>query len=61
MHDALFDKGLISFDENGKILISSKLDKNELKLMNIDKGSNIKINSEEQIEFLKYHRKKYFP
>lgn len=60
MHDALFDKGLISFNENGEILISSELDDNELKLMNIDKGSNIKINSEEQTKFLKYHRKNIF-
>lgn len=60
MHDALFDKGLISFDENGKILISPKLDKNELELMNIDEESHIKTNSEEQTEFLKYHRKNIF-
>ncbi len=34
MHDALFDKGLISFDDNGKILISSELDEKEQALVN---------------------------
>lgn len=60
MHDALFDKGLISFDDNGKILISSELDENEQALVNVNEDSYIKITSDRQIEFLKYHRENIF-
>ncbi len=34
-HDKLFDKGLISFDENGNIIISSKLSNMDKILSNI--------------------------
>lgn len=60
MHDALFDKGLISFDDSGKILISSELDEKEQALVNISADSCIKITSDRQIKFLKYHRKHIF-
>lgn len=60
MHDALFDKGLISFDDNGKILISSELDEKEQALVNINEDSYIKITSDRQIEFLRYHREHIF-
>jgi predicted restriction endonuclease len=60
MHDTLFDKGLISFDDNGRILISSELDKKEQALVNINEDSYVKINSDKQIEFLRYHREHIF-
>lgn len=60
MHDALFDKGLISFDDNGKILISSELDEKEQALVNINEDSYIKITSDRQIGFLRYHREHIF-
>lgn len=60
MHDALFDKGLISFDDNGKILISSELDEKEQALVNINEDSYIKITSDRQIEFIRYHREHIF-
>ena len=56
MHDALFDKGLISFDDSGKILISKELNEKEQVLVNINKEICIKIVSEKQKQFLKYHR-----
>ena len=56
MHDALFDKGLISFDDNGKILVSKELNKKEQALVNINEEICIKIVSEKQKQFLKYHR-----
>lgn len=56
MHDALFDKGLISFDDNGKILISKELNEKEQALVNINNEICIKIFSEKQKQFLKYHR-----
>ena len=58
--DALFDSGLISFDDNGKILISQVLDKqywekigitNTLKLRKIEKDHKI---------FLQFHRENIF-
>lgn len=60
MHDALFDKGLISFDDDGKILISSELDEQEQALVNINSDSCINIFSDKQKAFLKYHRENKF-
>ncbi|MDP4114549.1 MAG: HNH endonuclease signature motif containing protein [Bacteroidota bacterium] len=53
--DALFDKGLISFQEDGKILISHKLDQYTLKILDIRKSYKIKV-FPEMLDFLKYHR-----
>ena len=60
MHDALFDKGFISFDDNGKILISKELNEVEQALVNINEDSCINIVSEKQKEYLKYHRDNIF-
>ena len=60
MHDALFDKGLISFDDNGKILISKELNEEEQALVNINEDSCISIVSDKQKEYLKYHRENIF-
>lgn len=60
MHDALFDKGLISFDDNGKILISSSLSENNQALANVNEDSSINIVSEKQKEYLKWHRENIF-
>ena len=56
----LFDKGLISFDDNGKILISRELGEEEKALVNINEDSCIDINSQKQKDYLKYHRKNIF-
>lgn len=62
-HDKLFDRGYISFDNKGKILISEKLDKLNQAFMNIHEDMQIKI-EDEQKEYLGYHRafifKKYY-
>lgn len=55
-HDALFDKGYISFDDNGKIYISKLIDKDSYKILNINDDISIKIN-ENQKEYMKYHKK----
>lgn len=60
MHDALFDKGLISFDDNGKILISSSFSENNQALSNVNEDSSINIVSEKQKEYLKWHRENIF-
>ena len=60
MHDALFDKGLISFDDNGKILISKELNEEEQALVNINEDSCISIVSDKQKKYIKYHRENIF-
>lgn len=58
-HDALFDSGYISFDENGAILISKKIGQVTAIFMNVDK--NMKINlSNKNKKFLEYHRNNIF-
>ncbi|KJF26847.1 hypothetical protein TZ02_11620 [Clostridium aceticum] len=54
-HDALFDKGFISFNDDGSIYISNKIDKREYELLNINK--DIKLNfKREQLPYIKWHR-----
>lgn len=55
----LFDKGYISFDEEGKVMISDKLDEVDQLYMNIRKDTTIEI-YEENKKYLKYHREKIF-
>lgn len=57
--DALFDKGFISFEDNGKIKISSKLDQNTQKLFNCYKEITIKLDKK-HIKYLEWHRKNVF-
>ncbi len=59
-HDKLFDSGFISFDDDGRIMISSvELDEKDCKLLNINKDMKIDV-SDEQKPFLKYHRENIF-
>lgn len=54
-HDSLFDKHLISFKDNGEIIISKRLSEKEQELLSINK--DIVINIEEgNKKFLKEHR-----
>jgi putative restriction endonuclease len=58
--DACFDAGLISFDNEGKIVISSRLDEDVLPYLGIN--SNLKLLRVEQKhrDFLSYHRENIF-
>lgn len=58
-HDALFDKGYISFDNNGTILVTSTLDEVTNVFLNINKTMNIRMN-EGQREYMKWHRDSIF-
>ncbi|MFH2117288.1 MAG: HNH endonuclease signature motif containing protein [Bacillota bacterium] len=58
-HDHLFDRGLISFDDNGRILISSQLDKDSIELFGLSKNMKIGVN-QRKIRYLTYHRKFIF-
>lgn len=58
--DSLFDNGYISFDNNGHLLISAKLD---IEIIN-QYGLNIELNvgrfTTKQMEYLEYHRNNVF-
>ncbi|MDQ0362110.1 HNH endonuclease [Breznakia pachnodae] len=56
-HDRLFDNFLISFNENGKIIISSNIDKSLYSDLNICTEMEIELNNEMK-RYLEYHRKK---
>lgn len=43
-HDSLFDKGLISFDANGRLKISSQLEENSIIFMNVNPSMKITMN-----------------
>ncbi|SKC09541.1 HNH endonuclease [Lachnospiraceae bacterium] len=57
-HDALFDKHYISFDNEGKIMISSKLNNNDRVLLNIHNDMKIDMNDKMK-KYMEWHRKKY--
>ena len=55
-HDALFDKGLISFDDDGVILISEKISEQCRKNLNITPDMSISKISAEMQKYMEYHR-----
>lgn len=57
--DTLFDKGYISFDDFGKILISKSLAKSERDALGVREAISIKI-SASHIPYLRHHRSKVF-
>lgn len=58
-HDSLFDKGYMSFDENGKILISNRISDDNKILLNIHEDMMIELKDENQ-KYLEWHRKNLF-
>lgn len=58
--DALFDKHLISFENNGKILISDNIDKAELEKLGINKGLSLLKVFEDMYQYLEVHRKIFY-
>ncbi|MCC2347486.1 HNH endonuclease [Bacillus cereus] len=58
-HDALFDKGYISFNEDGRVLISESFGKSTKVFLNINETMNIRMN-EGQREYMKWHRENMF-
>ena len=58
-HDRLFDKGYISFDESGSILISESLSENSKIFMNIHDNMKIDISADNR-EYIRYHRENIF-
>jgi putative restriction endonuclease len=58
--DACFDAGLISFDNEGKIIISSKLDEDVLSYLGINSNLNLLRVEQKHRDFLSYHRENIF-
>ncbi|EJS10521.1 HNH endonuclease [Bacillus mycoides] len=58
-HDSLFDKGYISFDDDGAILISNSLDETSRIFLNISDKLRIQMN-EIQLFYMKWHRESVF-
>lgn len=58
--DGLFDKYLITFDDNGKIVFSKKLDINELTILGINNEMKISSVNSRMKNYLKRHREKFY-
>ena len=56
--DALFDRHLISFDDYGELLISSKLSEKNIENLNLLSLPNIEIN-ERMLKYIRRHRNKF--
>lgn len=58
-HDRIFDKGYITFDEHGKIIISDRLTKNDRVFLNVDSRMHIEL-TENNKKYLEFHRENVF-
>ena len=58
--DRLFDKGLISFQNDGDIIVSKKLGSETLSRWGLNKIVNVGSFSSNQIRYLQYHRENVF-
>ena len=59
-HDRLFDKGYITFGDDGTIIISDKLKKNDWIFLNVDSKMHIEQLTKGNKEYLEFHRKNIF-
>lgn len=59
-YDHLFDKKLISFEDDGKLLKSPVLDQIQLSQLGIDETDRLRNVSDAHIPFLQYHRESMF-
>ncbi len=60
LYDHLFDKGFITFSDDGKLILSERLSQNDGKNLGINTQARIIGLSEETISFLSYHRENVF-
>ncbi len=60
--DALFDAGLISFNDEGSCIISSKLEEDDLKLLGLNSSTSLKLRwiSPAHASYLLWHRNNMF-
>lgn len=55
-YDKLLDNGYISFDDNGNIILSEKLSRENIQRLGIDKNAKLKQIEEQHKVYLRYHR-----
>jgi len=55
----LFDKGYISFDKDGTIMISASLDEGTRIFLNINETIKVSMNERQQ-QYMKWHRESVF-
>ena len=58
--DGLFDKYLITFDDDGKIVFSKKIDINELTILGINNEMKISSVNSRMKNYLKRHRERFY-
>ncbi|PEF62037.1 hypothetical protein COJ93_11675 [Bacillus anthracis] len=58
-HDALFDKGYISFNKDGRILISESLDEATKVFLNINETMQLNMNGVQQ-RYIKWHQENLY-
>lgn len=58
--DHLFDRGLISFSDNGDLLVSTQLDRAVLAKWGVPEILNVGVFNGDQAVFLDYHRRLVF-
>ena len=58
-HDKLFDMGLISFEDDGTVVLSNMISSEDRTLMNVRDGDHIEV-SDGNAFYLKYHRENVF-
>lgn len=59
IHDGLFDSGLISFSDDGNMLISDEICKEDKEILNLENSINLDINDGHK-KYLKWHRENIF-
>ncbi len=59
-YDLLFDKGLITFDLEGKVIVSETLSLREKRILQVDKELHLRKVFEQSKEFLDYHNRTVF-
>lgn len=58
-HDALFDKGYLSFDKDGSLLVSNEIDDTTRIFMNVNSNNRIQV-TEKKRRYLEWHLKHRF-
>jgi len=58
--DALFDRGLITFDDDGKMNVSSRLDPSARRQLGIEEEPRLRWISEQHEQYLAWHRRELF-
>ncbi len=59
-YDALFDKGLITFDNNGKVIYSRRLKEYHIRYLGGNQYKTLRWIDEQHLPFLDWHRKNIF-